>query len=161
MEHIRFFLQVALATPLAPPDATQGLTMMIATFISQVKVNGFVAFLIQKMKDNKSPAFAWISTNTPWVTRFVALGAAALTHIGVHWTFTGSTLVVTGLSLTAIVTTLYQVAQNYLFQHAWWKVAFAGNGTLVTTAQLFTVNTPGVTAGAAMGMKANTPDPKA
>ena len=116
--------------PVAPPDATHQMTMMIATFISQVKVNGFAAWIIQRLKDSKLPALGWISANTPWVTRFVGVGAASLTAIGIHWTFTGSTLMITGLSLTAIVTTLYNVAQNYLFQHAWWKVAFGGNGTL-------------------------------
>lgn len=124
-EHLRFALQAVLSTPIAPPDGSSPMLMMMATFISQVKVNGFVAFIIEKLKQSKNPALSWISTNTPWVTRFVALGAAALTHLGIHWTFTGSTLVVTGISLTAIVTTLYQVAQNYLFQHAWWKIVFA------------------------------------
>jgi hypothetical protein len=129
MDHVRlallFFLQAPLHVPAAPSRGANDALLMIATFISQVKVNGFSAWAIQQMKSSKAPALSWISQNTPWVTRAVALLAAALTHIGVHWTFTGTTLVVTGLSLTAIVGTLYQVAQNYLFQHAWWKVAFS------------------------------------
>src|ERR1700719_534759 len=128
MEHFRLALQAVLSTPIAPPDATHQMTMMIATFISQIKVNGFTAWVIELLKKSQHPAFAWISKNTPWVTRFVGVGAASLTAIGIHWTFTGSTLMITGLSLTAIVTTLYNVAQNYLFQHAWWKLAFGGNG---------------------------------
>lgn len=127
IEQFRQIAIYALAAPVpaVPGAATTPLVMMIATFISQVKVNGFVAWLIEAMKRSNSPAMTWISHNTPWVTRFVALAAAALTHIGIHWTFTGSTLVVTGLSLTTIIPTLYNVGQNYLFQHAWWKVAFA------------------------------------
>lgn len=130
-EHLRLAILYILAAPLKIPPSAGGndALMMTAAFISQIKVNGFVAWIIEVLKKSQSPALAWISTKTPWVTRFVALGAAALTHIGVHWTFTGSTLVVTGISLTAIVTTLYNVAQNYLFQHAWWKLAFASGTT--------------------------------
>jgi hypothetical protein len=127
MEHFRFALMQFLAVPAPMPALPDNpMLMMLATFVSQVKVNGFVAFIIQKLKESQHPALAWISSNTPWVTRFVAAGAASLTAIGIHWTFTGSTLMVTGISLTAIATTLYDVAQNYLFQHAWWKAAFAG-----------------------------------
>lgn len=126
MEHFRLILMHALALPATVPQTgNNDALLQMAAFISQVKVNGFVAFIIQKMKDSKIPAFDWISHNTPWVTRFVGIGAASLTAIGIKWTFTGSTLMVTGLSLTAIVTVLYKIAQNYLFQHAWWKVAFA------------------------------------
>jgi len=140
MEHVRLllmhilqfpmgFLQVPVQTaPATSAPAANDLTMMIATFISQIKVNGFASFVIQKLKDSKTPALSWISVNTPWVTRFLAVGAASLTAIGIHWTFTGSTLMVTGLSLGTIVPTLYNVAQNYLFQHAWYKLAFGGNG---------------------------------
>jgi len=129
MEHFRFLLMQALAMPAplpVPAVPDNPMLMMMATFISQVKVNGFVAWLIQKMKESQSPALSWISKNTPWVTRFVALAGASFTAIGIHWTFTGSTLMVTGLSLATIIPTVYNVAQNYLFQHAWWKVAFAG-----------------------------------
>ena len=131
MDHIRFALLAFLAAPVkAPPaaDATHQMAMMIASFISQIKVNGFASWIIERLKNSKLPALNWISQNTPWVTRAVAVGAASLTAIGIHWTFTGSTLMITGLSLTAIVTTLYNVAQNYLFQHAWYKLAFGGNG---------------------------------
>jgi hypothetical protein len=125
MEHFRFILLQALAAPVAVPNAaTTSLVMMIATFISQIKVNGFAAFVIQRLKASEHPALAWISANTPWVTRAIAAIAASLTAIGIHWTFSGSTLIVSGLSVTAIVTGIYNIAQNYLFQHAWYKMVF-------------------------------------
>lgn len=124
-EQFRLLLQAALASP-APASAPQGgMVMLIATFISQIKVNGFASFVIQKLKDSKTPALAWISANTPWVTRLIAAAAAAGTAVGLHWTYTGSTLTITGLGATAIVTALYQIAQNYLMQHAWYKMVFA------------------------------------
>jgi hypothetical protein len=151
MEHFRLLLLQALALPAVPQPGNDAL-MLVAAFVSQVKVNGFVAFIIQKMKDSELPALGWISKNTPWVTRFVGLGAASLTAIGIHWTFTGSTLMVTGLSLPAIVTTLYKVAQNYLFQHAWWKVAFSKPAAAIPM---------GITRPPAMVQLGKSPDPAA
>jgi len=131
MEHFRFVLMTILAAPIAAPVNPIGNSEMLqlmtlgATFISQVKVNGFSAWIIEELKQSKNPALAWISTNTPWMTRAVAAIAASLTAIGIHWTFTGSTFAISGLSLAAIVTAIYNIAQNFLFQHVFWKVAFA------------------------------------
>lgn len=127
-EHFRLLLQAALAAPAPAPvsDATQGtLVMAVATFISQIKVNGVASFVIQKLKDSKTPALAWINANTPWISRAVALVAAAATAVGLKWTYAEGTLTITGLTATAIVTALWHVAQNYLFQHAWYKTVFA------------------------------------
>ncbi len=131
MDHFRFVLMTILAAPVTAPVNSIGnsevlqLVTVAATFISQVKVGGFAAWIIEELKQSKLPALNWISTNTPWVTRIVALGAATLTHIGIHWTFSGSTLVIEGLSLTAIVTTIYNIGAQFLLQHVWWKTAFA------------------------------------
>lgn len=139
IETIRLaFLQV-MAYPIAAPSPISapqsgdntGLLMLVATFISQVKVSGVASFLIQRIKKSEAPVFGWIGKNTPWVTRLVALGAAAATHLGIHWTFTPpvdghtGTLLITGLSLTAIVTAAWGIAQNYLMQHAWYKTVFS------------------------------------
>jgi len=118
-----------LAAPVTVPanslgDSLQLLTFA-ATFISQIKVGGFSAWIIEELKQSKLPALSWISANTPWVTRFVALGSATLTQIGIHMTFSGSTLVIEGLSLTAVLTAVYSIASQYLLQHFWWKTAFA------------------------------------
>ncbi len=147
LEHFRAAIAAVLAAPIAVPAAahTNDALLMVAQFISQVKINGFSAAAIEKMKKSKTPIFSWISTKTPWVTRLVALGAATGTHLGLHWTFTGSTLVVTGLSFTAIMMLLYNIAENYLCQHAWWKVAFA-NGTPSETTSVIPIKVPPPTA---------------
>jgi hypothetical protein len=127
MEHFRMLLlqTLAMPVPVTSTSPDHGVLMLLASFISQIKVNGMASWVIQKLKDSKAPILGWIGTNTPWVTRAVALAAASLTAVGIHWTYTGSTLMVTGLSLTAIVTVLWNLAQNYLFQHAWYKTVFA------------------------------------
>jgi hypothetical protein len=104
--------------------AERAMLLLVVQFITQVKVNGVSAWLIQKLKTSQSAATSWISVNTPWVTRFVAFLAAAGTAVGIHATFHGSTLTITGLSATAILAAAWQIGQNYLVQHAWYKAAF-------------------------------------
>ncbi len=129
MDHLRLVLMMILAAPVKAPvaggDSTLQLLTFAATFVSQIKVGGFAAWIIEELKQSKLPALSWISTNTPWVTRMVALGAATLTHLGITWTFSGSTLVITGISLAAVVTTVYNIATSYLLQHFAWKIGFA------------------------------------
>jgi hypothetical protein len=129
LETIRLALLQVAAFPV-PASAVQsgdntGLLILVASFISQVKVGGVAAALIQWVKMSKAPAASWISINTPWMTRLVALAFAAAASVGIHWTFTGNTLVVAGLSLTAIVTALWSFGQSYLMQHAWYKTVFS------------------------------------
>lgn len=120
-----FFYQLAAAAGGSPPSDA---ALLIASFVSQLKINGVVAFVIQQLKVSKAPALAWINENTPWVCRGIAAIAAAFTSLGLKWTYNsavaGGTFIVTGLSLTVIVTALWHIAQNYLFQHAWYKVVF-------------------------------------
>lgn len=134
-EHFRLMMLQILSAPIpvSPADqsgANGGLLLLIASFISQVKVNGVVAVLIQGMKKGQTPILQWISINTPWVTRTVAAVFAAATAIGIHWTFTpasatsSGTLLISGLSATAIVMFIYNIVQNYMFQHAWFKTMF-------------------------------------
>jgi hypothetical protein len=80
--------------------------ILVATFIAQVKISGFAAWIIQKMKLSKAPAMAWISTNTPWVTRVVAAIAAGCTAVGVSYTYNAAThqAIISGLGATAIIT---------------------------------------------------------
>lgn len=131
--HLQFILQQVLSAPLSvPPEAQQaangGLLLWLASTVSQIKVNGFVSVIIQYLKVSKLAIFDWVSTNTPWVTRGLSATAAALTAVGIHWTFTvaSGTLTITGLTLSAIIGALYGIAQNYLFQHAWYKILFYG-----------------------------------
>lgn len=130
-EHFRLALQAVLSSPVpmpapsAEPSGNTTMLILIGSFISQIKVNGIVSTVIQAIKKMPGPLFSWISTRTPGVTRTVAAVAAVLTSAGIHWTFSGSVLTVTGLTLTGIVTFLYGAGQNYLFQHAWFKLLFS------------------------------------
>lgn len=132
-EHFRLLLQAALAAPAPAITSPTSPLLIVATFISQIKVNGFASWVIERMKNAKTPALAWISANTPWVTRAVALAAAGLTAAGLKWTYTGSiftttglSIVISGVSIPAALTAVYNVAQNYLMQHAWYKMVFSG-----------------------------------
>lgn len=133
LEHLRLLLMQVAAAPVPIPGtadttstaSTGGAVMLIAAFVSQVKVNGIVAVVIQMLKNWETPVLSWIDHNTPWMTRAVAALAAAATAVGIHWTFGGGTLMITGLGLTSILTLLYNTAQNFMFQHAWFKTIFA------------------------------------
>lgn len=135
IEHLHSIVAIILAAPVklpaeGPPPSPAALS--VAAFISQIKVNGFVAFAIQKLKENQSAWLAWINHNSPGTTRVIAALAASLTAVGIHWTFTGSVWSATGLSFTVtgvsaatILTLGYNIAQNYLCQHGWYKLVFS------------------------------------
>lgn len=136
-EHLRLTLLQVAAYPVPTADlagpasatGTNGLLVLIGSFVSQAKAGGFVAALIQALKKAKGPGLNWINMHTPGVTRAVAAAAAALTALGLHWTFTGSTLTITGLSLTAITAAAYAMGTSYMMQHAWWKLLFGSPAT--------------------------------
>ncbi len=100
----------------------------IFPILNQLTIPGVVAFVIQQLKVSQHPWLAWITKDTPWVTRVVAAVAAAGTAVGIGFTYTGGTLTITGLTITAVVTglitSIWHVVQNYLLQHAWYKLAF-------------------------------------
>lgn len=100
--------------------------LLLAAFITQIKANGVAAFVINRMQKAQHPLFSWISVHTPWVTRAVSAVFASAAALGVHATYhtaeQGGMLVITGLSATAILGGVWQIAQNYAIQHAWGKV---------------------------------------
>ena len=106
-------------------NSNQAILLLIAQFITQLKVSGFVAWIIEQMKKSQWKGLSWINANTPWVTRIVAAIGAALSAAGIHytWNSTAGTLMITGLSLTAVVSGLWQVAISYLLQHGWYRAA--------------------------------------
>ncbi len=102
--------------------ATQ--TLDIGPLLNQLTIPGLVAFVIQILKTSNHPWLAWITKDTPWVTRIVAAVAAAGTAVGLSWTYTGGTLTITGIGLVSIVTAIWKVVQTYLLQHVWYRAAF-------------------------------------
>jgi hypothetical protein len=99
---------------------------LMAAFFTQLKWNSVGAFIIDRAQKSKLPFLSWISTNTPWVTRIVSFIFATGAAVGVHWTYNpkiaGGQLLITGLGLSAIVTAIGQIAQNYAMQHGWGKL---------------------------------------
>ena len=106
------------------PHTTAAL-MALLQFATQIKVNGFASWLIQELKANKYSVTSWITEDTPWVSRFVSLVAAAATAQGIGWTFHSGTLMITGLGGVAVLHVVWNVSQNYLMQHAWYKAVFS------------------------------------
>lgn len=127
---LRLALQAVLAAPVplanaATQNTSSAMLVMLAGFISQVKVNGVVATLIQVVKKVKAPGMNWIGEHTPWLLRGLAALGATLTAAGIHWVFTGGVLTVTGLSLPAVLAFFWNSIQNFLFQHAWYRTLFS------------------------------------
>lgn len=104
-------------------DATILLTM-IAQFISQLKANGIAAGLIQGMKSSNWKAFSWINADTPTASRLLGVVAASFTAAGMSATFHNGILTVSGITAGAVAHLLWNVGQNYLMQHAWYKTIF-------------------------------------
>lgn len=105
-------------------DPSVAFLTILAQFITQLKVNGVASFLIEVAKKSKSPLLNWVSPETPWVTRFLAILAASATAVGIHYQYGNGTLAISGLSVSAVALFLWHVAQNYMFQKAWWKLVF-------------------------------------
>lgn len=136
MRHLLLFI---LQFPLPASDGAGGMgsgMLLVASFISQIKINGVVSWAIQIIKESENPAWQWINKNTPWVTRATAAAGAGFTALGLHALYTpahGATagqLLITGLSLAAIVNGAWNVAQTYLMQHAWYKTVFQPKQTV-------------------------------
>lgn len=92
--------------------------------LNQLTIPGLIAYGIQWMKNSKSPVFSWITVGTPWITRILAVVAAAGTAVGMTWTYTGGTLTITNLTWATVALAVWHVAQNYLLQHGWYKAIF-------------------------------------
>ena len=118
---------------------------LIAAFITQIKANGVAAFIIDRAQKSESPLLAWISKNTPWVTRFVSFIFAAGTALGIHATYVhtaNGTLTITGLGYTAILSAAFQLGQNYAIQHGWGKLFGLDFSTLENVAFGFGAGMP-------------------
>jgi len=110
--------------PTQPQVDTAVLLSIVVQFISQLKANGLTAGVIQAMKSSKWSMFSWINAETPHVARALGTVGAVATAVGINATFHGGTLIISGITAYAIVHGLWNIAQNYLMQHAWYKVIF-------------------------------------
>jgi hypothetical protein len=94
--------------------------------LDNIAINAIAVWLIQNVKTSKVPFFSWINENTPGISRFVSVLAAALTAVGVGWSFQSDSgvLTISGLSWTALATFVWHVTKNYAFQHVMYKSSY-------------------------------------
>lgn len=88
---------------------------------SSLAAAAVISYVIGLMKNSNWRLFNWISRETPTVTRLVAIALSGLATIGIHWTFSGGTLVVTGLTLTVVLTGLWHWGVQFAYTHGWFK----------------------------------------
>lgn len=83
---------------------------------SMLTLNGVIAMVVSFIE--RSKYFPWIQKESMRLKRGVAYVLAAGAAVGVHATFDHSagTLIITGLSLTAILTALWGMLQAILVQ---------------------------------------------
>ena len=83
---------------------------------SMLTLNGVIAMVMSAIE--RSKYFPWIKKESMRLKRVVAYILAAGAAVGVHATFdnTAGTLVITGISLSAIVAALWNMLQAVLVQ---------------------------------------------
>lgn len=99
-------------------------TLDLPQLLNELTIPGLISYVIQQMKVTNNPAFSWITKETPWITKMVAVLGAGLTAAGMSWTYTGGTLTVKNLTVMTVLVSLWHVVQNYLLQHGWYQVVF-------------------------------------
>ncbi len=96
--------------------------------LDSVATNAMVAWAIQKMKTSDSPAFAWISSATPKITFALSALMAAATAAGmiVQWDVANGvgTLVIGGITPTAVLTFVWITLKNLVFQEGAYRAIF-------------------------------------
>ncbi len=88
---------------------------------SSLAAAAVISYVIGLMKNSNWKVFAWISAETPAVTRAVAFLLSGVAAIGIHATFNGGTLVVTGLTATVILTGAWHWGVQFCYTHGWFK----------------------------------------
>ena len=98
---------------------------------SQVTAAAVVSFIINFLK--KQAWFPWLSKETDKANRIAAVVLSGLASVGIHTTFDhqNGTLVITGLTVTAVATGLWHWGTQFALTHGWFK-ATSGSDQLVT-----------------------------
>jgi hypothetical protein len=105
---------------------------------SSLAAAAVISYIIGLMKNSNWKIFAWISEETPTVTRFVAFLLSGVAAIGIHATFNGGTLVVTGLTVTVILTGAWHWGVQFCYTHGWFK-ATSQSGELLEMMKTITI----------------------
>lgn len=92
--------------------------------ISQVTLSTVVVVVMEWLK--KASWFPWLTVQSEKVNKLIAIFLAAITAIGIHYTYDASTatLTLTGISLAALGHGLWHWLQSYAVQETVYKGAF-------------------------------------
>lgn len=106
--------------------AAASAALIIAQFLSSVKVGGFATWAIEAMKRSKLTLFNWINPQSKGMILALSWLAAAATASGIDYAWNGMehSLIITGLSAPAIGHALWHTASNYLVQKGWYRTVF-------------------------------------
>lgn len=102
------------------------------TVENQVIFNAIIVAALQWLKNAKW--FPWLSAETAKLNRVIAILASGAAAIGVHSTFVGGVLTITGLSWAVIGPGLYNWLQSFVFQQLIFKATIS-NPMLETKVQ--------------------------
>lgn len=86
--------------------------------LNGVVIAMLVSWMIQHAKTSTSKIWSWISSANPGVVRLISALAAALTVVGVTWSYSGDTLTISGVTAANALLFLWEVVKQYAFQHA-------------------------------------------
>jgi hypothetical protein len=96
---------------------------MDSLIVNQISSAAVVVFLLEFLK--KQPWFTWLteeSTKKVKMAFSVVFGALAVAGIGYSFNADAGALTITGLTFTGIVTALWEVAKQFVWQKAIYKL---------------------------------------
>lgn len=84
--------------------------------VSQVTSAAIVVYLLQSLK--RSQWLPWLTMESARLNHFVAVGAAAVSAVGVHVAYSADegTLLVTGLTASSLLHSIWHIANQYALQ---------------------------------------------
>ena len=103
---------------------------------SSLAAAAVISAIIGMMKSSNWRIFAWISQETPTVTRLVAVMLSGFATIGIHVTFAGGTLTVTNLSAPLVAVGLWHWGVQFAYTHGWFKATSQSTELLALIKQL-------------------------
>ena len=100
--------------------------------MDQIGISAVIAWVVSQLIEllKKWTALPWMNQTTETVNRIVAAILAAATAVGItmHYDPAAGTLVIAGLSLSAILTFVFQILFQWVMQKFWYKTIIKKNG---------------------------------
>lgn len=88
----------------------------VSPLANQLGLAAVLPILLNWMKNSRLPMFSWINENTGLVSRAFSIVFAALTTVGIAFTYSDGSLTITGLTPWAILNFVWQVIQQFSMQ---------------------------------------------